>query len=366
MTTQVVECDGQRASAAVERVNERLRRVLSLHFDPAGGTAYWLERQRALGFDVRREIRTVDDLARLGCMTPGELAGRALTDFVPRALHATRREWILAQSGGATGNPVWTAYSEDEFEEAFVTPFRAAAAHVGFPRGGAWLYAGPSGPHIIGRAARALARSVGAGEPFTVDFDPRWARKLSEGSFAQQRYLAHVVEQALAVIAVQPVEVVFSMPRIVAELARRMSDAQRERIRGVHYGGAHLSAEELAALQQDHFPKAIHLSGYGNTLFGCCPELETETGRVPTYFPYGERLLSGLHEPGADGETCGGARGRLRYSRLDETMLLVNVIECDAGQIVPAPGDAPAGFDLPGVRDVRPVEQGARPVGGIY
>lgn len=359
LTTASVE---PHAPARADSVDNRLREMLALHLDRRWGSAYWLERQAALRFDLCREIQSTADLDRLGATTPSVLAERPLTDFVPRSMHAARNDWILAQTGGATGNPVWTAYSRAEFDAAFVAPFVAAASHVGFPRGGAWLYAGPSGPHIIGRAARRLARACDSPEPFSVDFDPRWARKLPMGSFGERRYLQHVVDQAMAIVDGHEIDVLFTTPPLLAALADRMTAAQRDRIRGVHYGGTHLSAAVLAEFQTRAFPRAVHLSGYGNTLFGCCLELDVTPGRVPTYFPHGDRLLFG-----ADREQAASSPRRpLWVTRLDATMLLVNIVERDAADIVAPPKNAPAGFQLAGVRNVGPVNSGTAAVAGLY
>ncbi len=350
------------SSSTEDRVNARLRRVIERHFDPQGGAKYWLDRARALDFDPRREIRSLADLDRIGSMRPADLVGRPLRDFIPRSLHDRQSEWIIAQTGGATGNPAWTAYDQAEFHAAFVEPFLAAAKHVGFPRGATWLYAGPSGPHIIGRAAAQLSRALGGSDVLAVDFDPRWARKLPDGSFGQRRYVEHVVAQALEVLQSQPVEVIFTTPRLLSALAPNMSENQRAAIRGVHYGGAHLAADELHEFQQRWFPGAVHLSGYGNTLFGCCLELDVTSGRTPTYFPFGERLV---FQP-APRRSDDGHRVPLCFTRLDETMLLIRVVERDEGEIVTPPADAPCGFVLPGVRGVGPRTDTPSPAGGLY
>lgn len=353
--------DRQSIEAARQRIDARLRRLLATHLDPTGGAAFWLDRQRQLGFNVCDEIRGVADLERLGPITTNELTARPLIDLIPRSQHATREKWIIAQTGGATGDSVWTAYRDDEFQEAFVTPFRIAAEHVDFPRGGMWLYAGPSGPHVIGRAAQELSRVLDGPAPFMVDFDPRWARKLVEGSFAQQRYLRHVVDQALDALRSQDIDVLFTTPRVLASLAVEMSEQERLRIRGVHYGGMSLSADALRQFQMRWFPAAVHLSGYGNTLFGCCLELNTAAERVPTYFPYGDRLL--LDVQLLDGDS---KQGRVRFSRLDETALLINVLERDQAELVDPPAEAPDGFWMPGLRDVGACRATAPVATGLY
>jgi len=410
-------------------IDARLRDVLAVHFDPRWGTPYWLERRGKLGFDPRAEIASLADLSRFGLMEPAELGRRPLEAFIPRSLLEQRDHLIVAQTGGTTGRPVWTAYLEDEFHAAFVEPFLVAAGHVGFPRGGAWLYVGPTGPHVIAKAARAIARGCGCAMPFSVDFDARWAKRLAPGSFAAQRYLGHVVEQAICVIRSQPVTVLFTTPAVLRALAEVMTPAQRGRIHGVHYGGMAIAAEEMEQFQTAVFPEAVHLAGYGNTLFGCCLELSVSPGRPLRYYPYGNRLVFGVvkglensprRQPGVldeakvttqtdqssqnrqslssdglnrsvqainrlDGPPLPGvgdgsrnysiigkpspeiAEGRLVFTRLDRTMLLVNVLERDHVRLVRPPSDAPAGFSLCGVEAPSPVRE-ARigPALGLY
>lgn len=330
-----------------DRLNARLQRVLAMHFDPRGGSTWWFDRAKALGIDPLREVRSTDDLKHFGSMTAADLCERPLLDYIPRALHGEIDRFIVGQTGGTTGGPAnspWTAYRQDEFEEAFIHPFHIAAEHVGFPRGGTWLYAGPSGPHVIGKVVRALAAGMGAGDPFSVDFDPRWAKKLPEGSFAMSRYLDHVIEQALAIINRQPVTVLFTTPIVLRHLASAMTEAQRMAIRGVHYGGMALDSDDLADFQSRVFPNAVHLSGYGNTLFGCCLELNVQPNRTPEYFPYGARLLFDVVPLDASTQTD-VRTGRVRFTRLDESMLIVNMLERDVAEMTPPPVPAPQGFE---------------------
>lgn len=338
----------------------RLRAVLAEHLDPIGGSAFWLERGERLG--VRADdVDTLEGLDRLGTMSADDLRGRPLMDFVPRRYHAARHRLVIGQTGGTTGPGTWTALLPDEFHAAFVEPFTRAAHHAGFPEKATWLFVGPSGPHIIGQAARAIARSVGSAEPFSVDFDPRWSRKLPRESTGAQRYLRHVIDQAMSVIDSQPVDALFATPLALLALADAMTAAQRDRVRGVHYGGMAIDADTLRRLQDEAFPGAVHLSGYGNTLLGCCLELGGTSDRALDYFPHGDRLLlEVVDERGAPAE-----RGRVRVTRLDRSMLIVRLLERDCATPVDPPADAPAGFIGPGLRHPHPEAVGAghRPTG---
>jgi phenylacetate-coenzyme A ligase PaaK-like adenylate-forming protein len=338
------------SAASRHALEERLGRVLAIHCDPVGGSAWWRERCAALGIDALREVTSLSDLSRFGEMTSGDLHARPLKDYIPRCLHHRLSEFVVGQTGGTTGGGVWTAYRSDEFEEAFVSPFVAAAAHVGFPRGETWLFVGPGGPHIIAKAARRLAQATASPDPFSVDFDSRWAKVLPDGSFAQQRYLAHVVEQARQVIVTQDIGVVFATPAVLLPLAQTLTAAQRERVRGVHYGGMALAPDDLRALQVEHFPKAVHLSGYGNTLFGCCLELNTRAGRDLDYYPCGARLLLEVVDEYGVALPPGQA-GTVRFTRLDESMLIVRMRERDEASAVAVPPGGPDGFCLSGVRN---------------
>ena len=353
-----------------ESVDARVRRVVELHFHPTEGSTYWVHRARAAGIDPLKQIHRLDDLALLGETSAEDLQSRPLLDYIPRRLHRRKDLLTVCQTGGTTGAGTfgtWTAYREDEFTEAFVLPFVAATEHVRFPAGAAWLFVGPSGPHAIGKVVSHLAAALGSADPFAVDFDPRWARRLPEGSFARERYLGHVVDQAMAVITTQEVGVLFTTPPVLEALAGAMTERQRRQIRGVHHGGMAISPERMLRFQMELFPEAIHLSGYGNTLFGCCLELETGPGRQIDYFPWGNRLVFDVVDDD-DRPAPPGEMGQVRVTRLDETMLIVRMPERDVASLIARPpAGAPHEFFMPGLRNPGPHPADAPKVAaGLY
>ena len=345
-----------RAPAAADA---RLCQLLALHFHPRRGSRYWLRRQEALGWDVCDRVRCEQDLWLLGPTPTEELRRFPLCDFIPAAFHDRLHRFVIGETAGTGGSPRTTAYRDDEFQAAFVEPFLRAAAATGFPRGLPWLWLGPSGPHIIGKVVRALARQSGCMDPFSVDFDPRWAKRLAEGSLARQRYLDHVTDQALDVLAREEVGVLFSTPPALAALGRRLSDRQREAIRGIHYGGMSMTAAEVNGFRAA-FPNTVHLSGYGNTLFGVVMEVEDRPRVALDYFPLGERLRCHVvGTPAAEGDwpppvLAEGSTGRVLFHRLDESCLLVGVIERDEAELVAASPPARALGAGNGLRNPRP------------
>lgn len=328
-------------------LDARVAEIVDLHFDPRWGAPYWLERASMLGFDPRADLRCIEDLVRFGPMPIEELSRRPVEDFLPRKHHLRLHECITSETGGTTGPPKRTLFLREEFEGAFVTPFLAAAGPIGFPRNVHWLFIGPSGPHVIGKAARACATAMGSVDPFTVDFDPRWVRRLSPESLARSRYLEHVLTQAEDVLRTQNIGVLFATPPVLSALAQRLDQSIRDAITGIHLGGMAADAGFWKRLTTEWFPNAVGMSGYGNSLAGMCPQVAWTPERPPEYFPHGARLLLRIAAADAAG------RGRVVFHRLDESAFLPNVIERDEAATATLEA-APDGFQSRGVRDPRP------------
>jgi len=360
-------------SVVATELTRRLERVIAIHFDADRGAPYWLERQSSLGIDAVKDVQTIEDLAILGPMDESALSQRPIEDFIPRRFHE-RRDYILAETAGTLGQSKFAVHRADEFETAFVTPFVKAAERMSFPKDCHWLFVGPTGPHIIGRAARRCAEAFGGADIFAVDFDPRWAKKLPAGSFAAQRYLQHIETQALHVLEVQDVGVIFATPAVLTGLARQMGHAQREAVRGIHLGGMSASAEFMQEMET-LFPRAVILSGYGNTLFGMMPQLHYAPETGFDYFAYGNRLVVQLIACCDAGETPDvasrveyGQRGQVMVHRLDEMQFLANVIERDtAVRIEPDASARAESFLQDGLRDPQPIVNATlKPAIGLY
>ena len=271
--------------------DEWLRYILDIHFNPCNGSKYWLERERDLNIDVKKEISCLEKLSVLGPMREDDLRRFPVEDFIPRRYLNNKIDLVLGETSGTIGKPKVTAYKTDEFISTFVDYFGFVAEFRGFPSGGNWLWVGPSGPHIIGKAVGLVAKRMNSMDPFSVDFDPRWAKKLKSGSFAAKRYLKHVIDQAMDVFMTQDIDVIFTTPVVLKELSYVLDESVRMKIRGVHYGGMSIAKDDLRMFKNDLFPNAVHISGYGNTLFGLCLEIDQSPSFDLDYYPPGPRMI---------------------------------------------------------------------------
>lgn len=312
--------------------------ILDIHFDPKFGSAYWLELEKKLGLNVRSEITSRADFHLLGPMDVEALRNRPLLDFVPKRLHQRLPEMILAETGGTSGAPCRRVYLPDDFSAAFLEPWARAVEARDFPKDGCWLFVGPSGPHVIGQAARAMARRVGSMEPFAVDCDVRWFKRQGANSLGFRLYLDHVLSQAMNIIERQDIDVLFITPPLLLALAERMTIRQREAIRGIHLGGMMAKSEELVAMA-DLFANAVILPGYGNSMLGVMFENSTrKPGDQPTYLVDDPALWIQLVPGSGQREKAdvdlrqtveSGACGRVVAHRLDPSFLLLNMVERD-------------------------------------
>ena len=354
-------------------VDARVSEIAALHLDPDHGAPYWIRRSRALNFNAAR-IQTVADLALLGPMDAQALAQLPVEDFIPRKFINRRNTCVIAETGGTLGRPKFAVHRDDEFETAFVRPFVVAATKAEFPLNVNWLFVGPSGPHIIGKAARACARAMCAPDPFTTDFDPRWAKKLPDGSLARTRYVQHIAAQALNILETQSIGAIFATPPVIESLAGMITPAARDGVRGIHFGGMPVTSA-LRRRLHDLFPRAVLISGYGNTLFGVAPELNYDDATGIDYFAQGTRLIYRVvpldiaDEQQRISETVGYLqRGQICAHRLDEMQFIANMLERDtAVRIPPLEHFSADGFILDGLRDPQPIIDAAtRPALGLY
>ncbi|MFT5207157.1 MAG: thienamycin biosynthesis protein ThnN [Candidatus Omnitrophota bacterium] len=325
-----------------ESFNQRLRRILNIHLDPLHGSVYWLERQEVLGLDVLDSIHTEEDLALLGPMPSEDLCHRKIQDFVPMQYLRQKRHLMIGETGGRTGQPRVTAYFEDEFEEIFVNNFVKLTELIGVGQTQGWLWVGPSGPHLIGKAAHNIARALTHIDPFCVDFDPRWFRKLAEGSVPRKRYLEHVLEQSMQHIEIQVVDALFTTPTIISLLGNAMIEVDRQKIKAIYLGGMTIENNVLKIMKQQ-FKNTVILAGFGNSLCGVCDadiDLRYHEGHIDYKVPSNRLHIKLINDMSGEPDqhalnqcTNPGERGRLVFHRLDESMFLPNVCENDTALV---------------------------------
>lgn len=140
-----------------------------------------------------------------------------------------------------------------------------------------------------------------------------------------------------------------------------MNQEQRMRIRGVHYGGVSILPEQYNNFREHLFPNAVHIAGYGNTLFGLCMELEASMNGDLEYFPPGPRMvvqcISTKDGIRPDKNRLNhiveyGEKGQIVCHRLDESFFIPNMFERDeAVRIAPTKTAKSLGIFQDGIKN---------------
>jgi hypothetical protein len=122
------------------------------------------------------------------------------------------------------------------------------------------------------------------------------------------------------------------------------------------------------------FPNAVHLAGYGNTLFGVAMETADTEREAMDYFVLGNRVQLHVVQPLDSTQSWPprlvkrGQTGAVLFHRLDESSLLVGVLERDeAVRIAPNEAAQALGGCADGVRNPHPpAASAARLQLGLY
>lgn len=347
-----------------------VREMVAWHFDPQTGSPFWLRRAGSLGFDPRT-VRGFADLARFPPVAD-EWRQVPARDLIPRGCRGPFRVW---ETGGTTGPPRRIVDARER-HRGIRTINRILDAH-GFPGGGHgrpgggepgggsgdWLHLGPGGPHLVGTSVVRLARLRGA-LCHTVDLDPRWVKRLYQ---EVRRYTGHVLEQALAILRTQPVQVLTTTPPLLQALCEHPEaySLLRARVQGIIWFGTSLAAEGLRLLEEELLP-GVHLVGwYGNTLMGIACQRPRRAGDPHRciFTPPAGAVVQVVDPEDPARPVAWGRPGRVRISVINRELFLPWHLERDrAVRVAPAAG--PGYGDE--VAQVAPLAGAGPRVEGVY
>ena len=330
-------------------LDAHLREIIQWHFSPETGSPFWLEWARK-NWDPRTEIRSFDDVLKFPHFQDEWLRDMQPEVWVPAAFKG--KPYNIFETGGTTGMPKqrigWNDYKVD-YEE-----FSGKVKDDHFPRGGAWLMVGPTGPRRLRLAIEHLANFRGS-PCYFIDLDPRWVKKvLSDKKYdVAKSYMAHVVDQAVTILKHRKVTGLFTTPKLLEALAEKVNlwDAG---IRGVFCGGTSMKPQEVRFIVEELLENRIGFyPTYGNTLMGLAASvpLEPEDQFSVTYYAPQPRAVLRIVDPAKTTDLVPyGQFGRVELTTLTREFFMPRFLERDeAIRRAPRP---PYAWD--GVGDVRP------------
>ena len=334
---------------ASDQLDAHVRDIIAWHFSPATGSPFWLD-WAAKNWDPRGEIHDSASLRKFPHFQDEWLRDLQPEVWIPAAFQG--KPYNIFETGGTTGMPKqrigWNDFRVDYSE------FSDKISDEHFPRGGAWLMMGPTGPRRLRLAIEHLANVRGSSCYF-IDLDPRWVKKLlADKQYDQAKaYMAHVVDQAATILKHRRVTGLFTTPKLLESLAEKVNlwDAG---IRGVFCGGTSMKPQEVRFIVEELLEGRIGFyPTYGNTLMGLAasvPLQPEDLFSVTYYAPQPRAVLRVVNPKQTDELVPYGEFGRVELTTLTKEFFMPRFLERDeAIRRAPRP---PYAWD--GVGDVRP------------
>lgn len=312
-----------------EQLDAHVRDIVGWHFSPGTGTPFWIDWAAEAGVDACARVQSFEDLALLPRFDGEWLRTLPHARFIPKAFEG--KPFTIFETGGTTGMPKqrigWEDYKID------YAAFSETLDDDAFPRGGAWLMIGPTGPRRLRLAIEYLANLRGSSCYF-VDLDPRWVKRvIREGHGDQARgYMTHVLDQAVEILKHREVTALFTTPKLLEALGERVSIPGRG-IQGVFCGGTEMSPQMLRFLCEEVLEGAATLVPvYGNTLMGLavCDRDYPAHGYSITYRAPQPRAVIRVVDPDdTDRLVDYDEWGRVELTTLTKELLLPRFLERD-------------------------------------
>ena len=334
---------------AQQQLEAHLQEIIAWHFSPETGCPFWLDWAKK-NFDPRTEIKSLADMVKFPHFQDEWLRDLQPEVWVPAAFKG--QPFNIFETGGTTGMPKqrigWNDYKVDYSE------FSDKIADEHFPRGGAWLMMGPTGPRRLRLAIEHLAHVRGSSCYF-IDLDPRWVKKLiSNKKFDEAKaYMEHVVDQAAMILKHRKVSGLFTTPKLLEALAEKI-DVYEAGIRGVFCGGTTMLPQYVRFIVEEVLEGRIGFyPTYGNTLMGLAASvpLTPEDNFSVTYYAPQPRAVLRVVDPKDTAKTVDyDTWGRVELTTLTKEFFMPRFLERD--EALRRRPRAPYAWD--GVAEVRP------------
>ncbi|HAV64854.1 MAG TPA: hypothetical protein DCY13_21105 [Verrucomicrobiales bacterium] len=343
--------DASKIQAAQAELDARVAEMIEWHFNPQTGCPFWLNWAKGAGFDPRKEVKTFADLiAKFPHFKDESLRDEQPEVWVPAQFKG--KPFNIFETGGTTGMPKqrigWNDYKVD-YEE-----FSGKISDDHFPRGGAWMMVGPTGPRRLRLAIEHLANFRGSSCYF-VDLDPRFVKKvISNKQFdIARQYMDHVVDQAVTLLKNRKITGLFTTPKLLEALAEKV-DLHDAGVRGVFCGGTTMAPQYTRFIVEEVLEGRIGFyPTYGNTLMGLAasvPLTKEDNFSITYYAPQPRAILRVVNPDKTTDLVDFDQWGRVELTTLTKEFFMPRFLERD--EAIRRKPRAPYAWD--GVAEVRP------------
>jgi len=342
-----------------------LRAAMAWHFGQDTGCPFWLRAAVRFDFNPLTDVNTFADL-RLFPNLVNELRSVPVEELIPRGYGAPPPVPQIFESGGTTGAPKRTVQLPDWIEQIVqwqTEDFEAG----GFFCGRGFLCLMPGGPHGVGYFSRLVSQRLGS-IFHTIDFDPRWVKKIAARNATSEvpLYIDHLIEQAVFVLRTQHVANLHTTPPLLEAIARNdhVAELVNENIRFILLSGAHVDADTLDVLR-DVFPHTAITMVFGSTMV-LSQAVTRRNGDSESFVfdPRSPYVVFSVLDPDTGCQVPYGQRGQVMMHHVSKGMLIPNNLERDSAIRMPG-AEGQVGDSLSEVRPIATFE-GEPVIEGVY
>ncbi len=344
------EIDLSAVAAARQKLDAHVREIVQWHFSPETGSPFWLDWAKKAGWNPATEVKCFGCLEKFPHFQDEWLRDMQPEVWVPQKFKG--RPFNIFETGGTTGMPKqrigWDDYKVD-YEE-----FSGKLSDGHFPKGGAWLMVGPTGPRRLRLAIEHLANFRGSSCYF-IDLDPRWVKRVISAKQPEvaRDYMDHVVHQAVTILKNRKISALFTTPKLLEALGEKI-DLWEAGIRGVFCGGTTMAPQYVRYIVEEVLEGRIGFyPTYGNTLMGLAASvpLRPEDQFSITYFaPQPRAVLRVVNSNKTTELVEYGKWGRVELTTLTKEFFMPRFLERD--EAIRREPRGPYAWD--GVAEVRP------------
>lgn len=260
--------------------DEHLQFVLRINLHPNEGAKHWLDVQKKTGFDIRKEVKTIDDLVKLeevlekydkkhktNEFSEAHLRKMPIDHFIPKK-YLKRRKNLLCPSSGST-NPkkriIWDVDTSNEI----VNYYESYLRYLGFPYGEKWWGMGPD--RLYQKHMEQTAYRMGAPYANIIALETRGAKEILE-SGNRKRFMERfgpAIEETKSFFSLEKPGIGVGTTQVFEMLpVPEIFEVDISCIKGILCSGTGTTSEKIRHLSEDLYPDRKIGIAYGHFMWG--------------------------------------------------------------------------------------------------
>jgi len=307
-------------------LNEWVKSLIELHFDPKHGAPYWIKKSEKLSFDPKKDINSIEDLIHFPTADQEVLRKCPTEYFMPKRF--PKSEFDIGESSGTTGPKKRIPWHKDVTSDV-IQFYNFNLDLWKIPKKINYLALGP--PGLYEKHIQNVVQQR-EGLCFFIGIEPKGMKEALAGVSALKpwkvsyllKYLKPLNEEFNQIMKQQNIGAIISAPQMLKKYPKEIDVSNLE---AVLWGGVGLTPEDYGDLKVMYDDTKV-TGWYGNIFWGPAFNIPSHDDKLRYYppFPY---VSFEVVMPGTKKPVGYGARGQVMFSRIGKDFFWPNQLERD-------------------------------------